>query len=176
MNALQEQFARFFMEAAKLQGIHDDALVQIWAVLYLEPEEISMEELAEMTGYSLSTISMKLKILESLTPLKKYHKPRTKKIFVFMEKDILFHAKEVLTKKQKALIELGKQQLPKLIAQAIAQEQNKKSKESKQEAFLRKRKQRQILESYYTQLLEFETILASMLALLDAHQQKTKNQ
>ncbi|MBW2988238.1 hypothetical protein KY318_01895, partial [Candidatus Woesearchaeota archaeon] len=55
----------------------------------IEPEEIPMEELARKTGYSLSSICLKLKLLESMGLVLKKRKPGSNRVYLFMEKDIV---------------------------------------------------------------------------------------
>jgi len=67
----------------------DYASAEIFMILYMQSKEISMEELSKRTGYCLASISNKIKVLESLGIAKRIKKPGTKKVFYYMEKDII---------------------------------------------------------------------------------------
>ncbi len=57
--------------------------------LYFEPEPISMQDLANRIGYSLASISLKLKMFEYLGFISRKKKPGTSKVFLYMEKDLI---------------------------------------------------------------------------------------
>jgi DNA-binding transcriptional regulator GbsR (MarR family) len=115
MENLKKEVIEYFVQATRGQGVEDDALATIMGHLYIEPEEICLEELAENTGYSLSTISNKIKVMELSGIIKKSRKPGTKKVFVYMEKDFLEYSKKLLMRKRVAVFELAKQKVPELI-------------------------------------------------------------
>ncbi len=55
---------------------------KILGILILEAREVSMEEIAERTGYSLSSVSNSLKNMETMGILVRVHKAGTKKVYV----------------------------------------------------------------------------------------------
>src|SRR4030043_1072928 len=155
MDGLSKDFLEFFQTAAGLQGI-DSSTGTIMGVLFMEPEEISMEELAEKTGYSLALICNKVKILEPSGIVKRIRHPHTKKLFLCMEKDMSQIIKSTLLTKQKSVIALGKEKLPEFIKkyknEKLTDEQKKKL---------------MIVEHYYHDLLQFEIMLNQMVKKLD---------
>lgn len=88
---------------------------KIFAILYLEEEDQSLEDLSNKTDYSLSTISKKMKLLEPLLCLKKYRKKDSKKIFFSIEKDIKKMMLSMAKKKLKDQIEPLKVGIPTII-------------------------------------------------------------
>lgn len=67
----------------------DDLSASILALLYYEEEELTMEEIADMTGYSLSSISLKMKELMPLWGIKRKKKPGSRKTYFSLEKSYL---------------------------------------------------------------------------------------
>ena len=89
---------------------------KMFAVLYLQKEEISLEELSKLTGYSISSVSVKIRDMEHLGLVRRIKKPGTAKVFFFIPKD--FHDKLVLQlfeKQEKNIREIFKR-LPKIIS------------------------------------------------------------
>jgi len=155
MDNLSKDFLEFFQTATGLQGI-DASIGTILGVLFMEPEEISMKELAEKTGYSLASICNKIKILEPSGIVKRIRHPHTKKAFLCMEKDMSQIIKSLLLTKQKSVIALGKEKLPELIKkyrnEKLTDEQKKKL---------------MIMEHYYHDLLKFELMINHMVKKLE---------
>ena len=123
-----------------------EPLLDIITILYLEPEEISLEDLAKRTGYSLASVSNTMKLLENMNLVERIKKPKTKKVYFSMEKDlakiniqkikfISSHINEVLT------------QLPIIISNYSKQKDEKTKKRLK------------IIENYYKQLKELNNII-----------------
>ena len=88
METLDKEFTEFLSSAGKGFGLHD-LMLNIFAVLFLEPDEIAMEDIAKKTGYSLASVSNTTKMLESIGFVQRKRKPGSKKVFFFMEKDII---------------------------------------------------------------------------------------
>ena len=70
---------------------HDELSSVIVTTLFLSPEELSMEELAKKTHYSLPSISLKMKqiVQNPAMGIERITKPGSKKVYYYMEKDIL---------------------------------------------------------------------------------------
>ncbi len=67
----------------------DDLTARILSILNFEHEDISMEELAARTGYSLASISLKMKHIESFWGIQRIGRPGSRKVYFRMEKDLL---------------------------------------------------------------------------------------
>lgn len=154
-NELDKEFIEFYQTIGRLQGI-DTPLSTIVAVLYLEPKEISMEDLAKKTGYSLASISNKIKMLEPIGFVKRIRKPGTKKVFLYMDKNFLNIWKKSLIMKQESVINLAKEKIPEIIkkhkGKKLSEEQKNKLK---------------LLENYYNQMKKFEIVVQEMLKKLN---------
>ena len=120
---------------------------KVIGLLYIEPEDISLEEIADRTGYSLASISNTMKMLEAFGMVQRIKKPGTKKVFFYMEKNL---AKLNIMKLNAVLnnfIKPNKDILPELIEKYRDKVRDEKSK-----------KKIKIAEDYYKQLLRFEEI------------------
>ncbi len=91
---------RFLRDVGEINGA-DRAAAVIYALAFLEPGELSLDELSRQSGYSLSLVSTKVKWLERLGHLKKYRKPHSRKIFVHMDKDTFRFVREVILERHK---------------------------------------------------------------------------
>jgi len=147
MHDFEREFIDFQVELAKNSGM-DPLVSRIFMILFIEPGELSMEELAEKTGYSLASVHNKLKLLEKVGHLKKIKKPGTKKVFYYMEKDMMKTFRDMLENTYHQHIEPAKEFLPKLI------EKYRKSKLTESE-----KKKLDIIIQYHKQLLKMEKIV-----------------
>jgi HTH-type transcriptional regulator, osmoprotectant uptake regulator len=155
MDAIDKLFVDFYCNVGK--GVGADSLMStIIAILYLEPKEMAMEQLAKKTGYSLASISNKARLLEGMGMIRKVKKPGTKKVYLYMEKDMGKIMKEHLIKKQEHLITYAKKSLPDIIK---ASKKSAKSDVQKEKV--------KILQGYYKHMLKFENLINSMLKELD---------
>ncbi|MBN1156209.1 hypothetical protein JXA85_01205 [Candidatus Woesearchaeota archaeon] len=153
MEATEERMAQVMKEVFVRKG-YDDLASKILAILFLEPKEISMDELASKTGYSLPSISLKIKLLTgSLSAaLTKTTKPGSKKTYVFMEKsDIENRFMETAKNGYESITRFAKENLPKLISEY-------KNKPTTPE----KKKRIKIMENYLKALDESDEIIACM--------------
>lgn len=62
---------------------------RIIACLLVEGQQISLNELSKKTGYSLSSLSISLDLLELVGIIRKIKKPADRRLYVKMEGDIL---------------------------------------------------------------------------------------
>jgi DNA-binding transcriptional regulator GbsR (MarR family) len=83
----KHEFREIVYDSCKAVGL-DDLPSRLISVLQSEKAEISLGELAEITGYSLSNLSTTIKWMEDRQMVKKFKKPRSRKIFVEMDQDI----------------------------------------------------------------------------------------
>ena len=63
MKELEKRFIEMYNKIGRVQGM-DNLLTSIFALLILEPDDIAMDDLAHKTGYSLASISNKIKLME----------------------------------------------------------------------------------------------------------------
>jgi HTH-type transcriptional regulator, osmoprotectant uptake regulator len=150
MEKIEMEFADFFKNVGRSYGL-DDLPMNIFAVLYLEPEEISMDDIAKRTGYSLASVSNTMKVLENALGVRRIRKPKTKKIFFYMEKDLFkINIIKLEIAKQK-LISPAKEHMPQIISRFKAK--------AKTQNDVKKLK---IVENYYRQIIAFEEIITKL--------------
>ncbi|MDP2750829.1 MAG: hypothetical protein Q8O89_08415, partial [Nanoarchaeota archaeon] len=147
MKELEHEFIEIYKKIGE-NTLQDDLLMTIYAIVYLEPEEISLNEIATKTGYSLASISNKAKILESMDIIKKGKKPGSKKIYLSMEKNMFEVIKNALFVKETKVIATLKEKLPELI---------KKYKDKTKSD--RDKKKIKILEDYNNQMIKLEKLI-----------------
>ena len=147
MEELEKEFMEFFSRLFKYYGFNDLS-AKVVGILYLEPKEVAMEDIAKKTGYSLASISNTMKILENIGLVQRIKKPGTKKVFFYMEKDLVKLNIQKINMAYEHLTKPMKKDLPQIINKYKHRVKDEKS-----------RQKLQIIENYYTQVLQFERIL-----------------
>ncbi|MBZ2166793.1 GbsR/MarR family transcriptional regulator [Methanobacterium spitsbergense] len=113
-NSPTQEFREIVYESCKAIGL-DDFPSRLISVLQTEKEGISLGALSEITGYSLSNLSTTIKGMEERQMVKKFKKPRSRKVFVVMDKDITSFFIELQKKRYKQSIEPSLKQIPEII-------------------------------------------------------------
>lgn len=155
MEQLDNEFIRYFNTTGK-PFAWGDMPTTVIAILYIEPEPIAMEDIAKRTGYSLASISNMMKVLESMGFVQRIKRPKTRKAFFYMEKDIIKLNKQKLVMAYENGVKPAKEILPNII-----EKYENKAKDKRDERKL------EIVKDYYRQMLEFEKILAHMIEDID---------
>ena len=155
MEQLDNEFIRYFNTAGK-PFAWGDMPTTVIAILYIEPEPIAVEDIAKRTGYSLASISNMMKVLESMGFVQRIKRPKTRKAFFYMEKDIIKLNKQKLVIAYENGVKPAKEILP-----GIIEKYKNKAKDKRDERKL------EIVKDYYRQMLEFEKILAHMIEDID---------
>jgi len=155
MDELDKKFVSFYQRVGKVQGM-DNSLVSIFALLYLEPDELSLEDLAKKSGYSLASVSNKVRMLETSGFVSSSSKPGTRKVYVTMGKNILKLWKQHLILKQKGVLQLAKERIPEIIRESRPKVKTE-----------RERKKIKILEGYYKQMIKFEQLIQEFIIKIE---------
>lgn len=113
-NSLTEEFREIIYESCKAMGL-DDFPSRLISVLQSEKEGISLGELSEITGYSLSNLSTTIKGMEDKQMVKKFKKPRSRKIYVIMDKDITSFFIELQKKRYQKSLKPPIKKIPEII-------------------------------------------------------------
>lgn len=142
-----KEFTDLLVQIWKAHGL-DDLSAKVIALLYSEPGEISLEEVAKKTGYSLASISNTVKSIENLGLITRLKKSKSKKVYVFMEKDMCSLKRKWMQKVYQTEILPALEKLPKLLDEFRP---HAKKEESKQKLA--------IMENYYKQMKQFEIIM-----------------
>ncbi len=149
LKGIDREFVELYRTSSPMAG-HDDLLDSLFAALYIEPEEIAMDNLARKTGYSLASISNKVKVLEAIGLVTRRRKPGSKRVFLYAEKDILKVMKNALLSKEKQGMGALKEKLPEIIKRYRNSRSDKDNKKAK------------ILEEYLSQITKMEELFSKM--------------
>lgn len=149
LKGIDREFVELYKTSSPMAG-HDDLLDSLFAALYIEPEEIAMDDLARKTGYSLASISNKVKVLEAIGLVTRRRKPGSKRVFLYAEKDILKVMKNALLSKEKQGMGALKEKLPEIIKRYRNSRSDKDNKKAK------------ILEEYLRQITKMEELFSKM--------------
>jgi len=155
MKELDREFAEFMKNVNTCMGF-DDSFGELVALLYIEPETISLEELAKRTRYSLASVSMKMKMMEGMGLVQRIRKPGSKKAYFYMDNDMCKHIRIKADSIYRHRIRPVKEYLPKLIAKYRTKPDTPET-----------RKKLQILSDYLRQLQRIERVLLLVMKELD---------
>ncbi len=155
MESIDKEFIEYFnIESRAFGGGNMPGTVI--AILYIEPEPVAMEDLAKRTGYSLASISHMMKMLETTGFVRRIKKPKTRKVYFYMEKDMLKHNKQKLVMVYENSVKPAMELLP-----PILEKYKNKSRDE------RARRKYEIVRDYYSQMVEFEKIIKHMIEDID---------
>lgn len=134
----------------------DLLFLKIFVLCYVSPEAISMEELVEKTGYSLASLSTRIKIFEAAGFFRKIRKPGSKKVYVTVEKNMVKMFKDHFIKKEDLGMKIILDEVPGIV----------ESLKKKKLTDLQKKKLEN-LENYNAQVKKMHVIMKKMMAEFD---------
>ena len=155
MKQVEKEFIDYSIQVGKIWGL-DTLSSRLFGIVYLESKEIAIEDLAKITGYSLASISNKMRFLEVMGVAQRIKKPGSKKVFYFMEKDVVKMTKMHFEKIYESEILPAKTIMPKLINKFKGKKFNKKESEKFK-----------IIKNYYSQILKVEKVFENINKQLD---------
>ena len=161
------QFQDTWEHIGKTLGFND-VTAKVFATIYAEPQELSLEELAIKTKYSLATISNTIKFIERFPMIKRIKKPGSKKLYVAAERDRLAMMEIQIKAHRDAEIKPMMEQLPKLISSMRTKLQKAKGTVQKE----RIKEQIAILENNYTETKVMDRINKLLLKELTTERKK----
>ena len=156
VDPIVKDFIEIFKESHSALGI-DNLSISIMGILFFEPGEVSMEELARMTGYSLTSISQKLKYLSAFGIIKRRTRPGSKKVYLYVENDLFRIWNQQIKMHYQSEINIAKEKVPALIKKY-------ESEATSQEDMARL----EVMKNYYSQILQFEDVLNKLFEMIDA--------
>jgi len=146
----KEEFTELITQNLKAEGF-DEISSRIIGVLFIEPEEMSLEEIAIETGYSLSAVSTAMKNLSQFHIVRRFQKPGSKKAFFFLDKNLISIGAQALRIKYDNVILPSKRILPDII--------EKYEQDSSEKA----RNELEIILRYYRQIVKLESVVGGFL-------------
>jgi HTH-type transcriptional regulator, osmoprotectant uptake regulator len=115
MHKLDREFMGFMKDVHAGMGF-DENIADILALIYIEPEVMSLEEVAHKAGCSIASVSMKTKLMEEMGILLRFRKPGSKKVYYRMEKNIARLVRTRLVAVHTRKILPSKRYIPRLLA------------------------------------------------------------
>ena len=114
LTPVEKDFVNYYQDIARVFHM-EHLLSSIFALVYVQPKEIAMDEVADKLGYSLSSVSNTVKQLEALALIKKVKHPGDKKIYLYIEKNFGKLIHEHVIKKQETVLRISTDKLPTLL-------------------------------------------------------------
>lgn len=151
MNSLETDFIGLITKIGRLQGM-DELTGKVFGLLYMQPKEVSMDDIAKKTGYSLASISNKIKLLEAAGMVTRIKKPGSKKIYLYMDKNVMNTFEQTLIKKQQFLVKTIKEEAPEIIKKYDPKKLSEKEL-----------KELELIKNYHQQVLKLEVLFTKML-------------
>ncbi len=155
MKSIEKEFVDFYINVGKSWGL-DTLSSKLMGILYLEPTEICIEKLAEKTGYSLASISNKMRFIETFGVIQRIKKPGSKKVFYYMEKDCIKLTQMHFEKIYESEITPAKKFMPKLLDKFKKANLNNDEKEKYE-----------IIKNYNKQILDIEKVFQKLTSYMD---------
>lgn len=148
--SMESEFEEFAITVFHQWGI-DTPTCRLFAILYLESNEVSIDDLAKRTGYSLASVSNKMRLLLGSHVIRRIKKPGSKKVYYYGEKNLkkifgLKIDKAILTE-----VEPAKAIIPNML-----------KKYAKAKLSVDGKKKYSVINNYYKQILQFEKFLIKM--------------
>lgn len=160
MSDIEEKIIDIGHEIFKGYGV-DDITAQILSILNFESNEISMEELAQRTGYSLASISLKVKNIEQFWSIKRISKPGSRKTYLYMEKNLIDAFATQIRNGFETELNIAKTKITPLIE---AYKENATTQEQKIKL--------QTYENYLSQINKFEELIRYIYHQIDLLKEK----
>ena len=158
VNSAKEDFIELIAENCKAGG-WDELSSKLLGILFIEPKEIALDELAKRTGYSLSAVSTAMKFVEITGMVKRSRKPRSRKVYFYVENDMADILFLILRREYENIVLPSKTKLPKIIEKYELEESKSKNSEGESK----------IVENYYRMVLLFEQILKESIEKLEQY-------
>lgn len=147
----KKDFIELIADVNRVKGL-DELTSNIIGIVFIEPKEVSLEELSKRTGYSHSAVSTSMKLLVASGCIKRKRMPKSKKVYFFMEKDMFVAWKQMIEKINANIMNI-KTKVPRIIA------------DYRQVKYEGSREERRIVEGYYDQLLAFEKVMGNCVGM-----------
>jgi len=155
MDEIDREFIDFYQNVGKAYGM-DSLMAALFARVYIEPGEMGMSELAEETGYSLASVSNKIRQLEPSGLISRNTKPGTRKVYVHADKDILKIAHGQMLRARVNETQPAAIEVPRMIERFEMEELSEIQKEKLE-----------ILRRYHRDMLKLDSLLEEMLVKLE---------
>lgn len=146
METARANFENLVYQGMKSQGL-DDLSSKLIAILYSDPDPVTLKELSEKTNYSFSAVSAAMKTLADWHIVERKKKGGSKKLYFSIQRDMIAMTLDQVKSKKQLMVAPALRELPRLI------KKYEQSKAEESEETLR------IIKQYYQQMVALELIL-----------------
>lgn len=148
----KEELKEALYGSFKALGI-DDFSSRLLSALQSEVKEISLGELSDTTGYSLSALSTALKAMEERGLVKRFKKPGSRKVYILMDKDITTLYTELQKRRYEQSMMPILKKIPEIITKYQGQEEYKEELDQ--------------LDNFYKQIIFIEEVSRKYIQALE---------
>lgn len=146
METARANFENLVYQGMKSQGL-DDLSSKLIAILYSDPDLVTLKELSEKTNYSFSAVSAAMKTLADWHIVERKKKGGSKKLYFSIQRDMIAMTLDQVKSKNQQMVAPALRELPKLIKNC----EQSKTEESEETLG--------IIKQYYQQMVALELIL-----------------
>ena len=162
MENVRKEFESLVYQGIKSHGL-DELSSRLLAILYSEPDALTLEELSEITGYSFSAVSTAMKMLSGVGLVDKTKKAGSKKLYFSIQRDMLSMTIAAIRSKNECMVLPALKVLPSII------EKCKDSEDEDSKETLR------IIEQYYQQMVALDLIFKNLINFTEKLQREMGN-
>ncbi|MBN2110435.1 MAG: hypothetical protein JW705_05025 [Methanosarcinaceae archaeon] len=159
MGTTKKEFENLVYQGIKSQ-VFNELSSRLIAILYSEPDPLTLEELSAITGYSFSAVSATMKLLSNIRVVEKTKKPGSKKLYFSAQRNMLTLSIAVIRSKIEFIVVPALNDLPRII------EKCKNSKAESSERTLR------VIEQYYQQMIALDLIFKNTIEFTEKIQKE----
>jgi DNA-binding transcriptional regulator GbsR (MarR family) len=159
MKTTKKEFENLVYQGIKSQGF-DELSSRLIAILYSEPDPLTLEELSAITGYSFSAVSATMKLLSGIKVVEKTKKAGSKKLYFSVQRNMLTLTIAAIRSKSEFMVAPALNDLPGII------EKCRNSKAEGSERTLR------IIEQYYQQMVALDMIFKNLIEFTEKLQKE----
>lgn len=159
MKIIRKEFEDLVYQGMKSYGL-DELSSRLLAILYSEPDSLTLEEMSEITGYSFSAISASMKFLSGVGLVDKTKKAGSKKLYFSVQRDMLAMSVTAIKAKNECMVVPALRDLPSII------EKCKNSDDESAEKTVK------IMEQYHQQMIASDFIFKNLLELVEKAQRE----
>ncbi|MFP4116396.1 MAG: GbsR/MarR family transcriptional regulator [Candidatus Aenigmatarchaeota archaeon] len=158
----REEFKELLAETHRMRGM-SELSSQLITELFIEPENLSLKELAERTGYSLSAVSSEMKHLEKSSFIKRTKEPGSKKVYFHMEKSLMKNFLEGISEKHRKIMDMMNRKLPEIL-----EKYEKLERDTDEE--------KEIVENYYREMQAMDEIFEELKEKIGQRKEELENE
>ena len=159
MENARNEFEDLVYRGIRSQGF-DELSSRMIAILYSQPDPLTLEELSAITGYSFSAVSATMKLLSGIKIVEKTKRAGSKRLYFSVQRNMLTLTIAAIRSKSEFMVAPALNDLPGII------ERCKNSNAEGSERTLR------IIEQYYQQMKALDLIFENLIGFTEKIQKE----